>query len=116
MVFGQWLVVGLFVDGWAHNNDKPESFFTPWHGLLYSGFVATAAWMTWLVACGVRRGAAVGDAVPLGYGPGLVGVAVFALGGVVDAVWHQVFGFEVDLEGPSRSAAPATWCCSSEGC
>ena len=98
VAFGTWLIVGLFVDGWAHNNGKPESFFTPWHGLLYSGFVATAAWMTWLVARPLRRGASVGAAVPEGYGPGLVGVAVFALGGVADAVWHQIFGIEVGLE------------------
>src|SRR5438445_725148 len=40
-----WLILGLFVDGWAHNHQKPESFFTPWHALLYSGFLATAAWL-----------------------------------------------------------------------
>ena len=43
MVFATWLIVGIFVDGWAHNNDKPETFFTPWHALFYSGFLATAA-------------------------------------------------------------------------
>lgn len=45
VAFAGWLVLGLFVDGWAHNTDKPETFFTPWHGLFYSGFVATALWM-----------------------------------------------------------------------
>lgn len=39
-----WLLVGLFVDGWAHVNLRSlESFFTPWHGLFYSGFFAVAA-------------------------------------------------------------------------
>ena len=30
------IVFGLFIDGWAHNHDRvDESFFTPWHALLY---------------------------------------------------------------------------------
>ena len=41
-LFGLWMIVGLFLDGWAHDNQKPESFFTPWHGVLYSGFTAAA--------------------------------------------------------------------------
>ena len=90
IAFTCWLIIGLFVDGWAHNNDKPETFFTPWHGLLYSGFVATALWV---VSRYQRHGRA-----PAGYGLGLVGVAGFALGGGVDMVWHMIFGVEVDLE------------------
>src|SRR3712207_9367096 len=44
-----WLMVGLFVDGWAHNNldTSLESFFTPWHALFYSGFTACAGWLAW---------------------------------------------------------------------
>jgi hypothetical protein len=78
------------VDGWAHNHQKPESFFTPWHALLYSGFLATAAWL-WS-RYERHRG------VPAGYGLGYVGVATFAIGGVFDMFWHLVFGVEVDLE------------------
>jgi hypothetical protein len=42
-----WLMIGLFVDGWAHNNldTSLESFFTPWHALFYSGFAACAGWL-----------------------------------------------------------------------
>ena len=75
-----WLIVGLFVDGWAHNNDKPESFFTPWHGLFYSGFTATALW---LLSRYRRHGS-----IPVGYGLGFLGLALFAAGGVADMVWH----------------------------
>lgn len=89
VVLGAWLILGLFVDGWAHNNAKPESFFTPWHGLFYSGYAATAAWM-W---SRYRRGG-----VPAGYGLGLIGVVAFAGGGIGDLVWHGIFGIEVDLE------------------
>lgn len=46
---GLWLVLGLFTDGWAHVNlPGLESFFTPWHAVLYSGFGATAAWIALL--------------------------------------------------------------------
>ncbi len=98
VAFATWLIVGIFVDGWAHNNDKPETFFTPWHALFYSGFLATAIWMLWMVQ---RRRAAGGTgvaAIPVGYGLGLLGVAAFAFGGVFDMTWHELFGIEVDLE------------------
>lgn len=98
VAFATWLIIGLFVDGWAHNAGEPESFFTPWHGLFYSGFALTATWMSWVVWRGLGPGAGLRSAVPAGYGLGLLGVAVFALGGVGDLVWHQLFGVEVDLE------------------
>lgn len=90
VAFTGWLILGLFVDGWAHNNDKPETFFTPWHGLFYSGFIATALWM-W--SRYQRHGRA-----PAGYGLGMVGVLGFAAGGVADMAWHSIFGVEIDLE------------------
>ncbi len=39
-----WWMGGLFVDAWAHSNvPQLETFFTPWHAVLYSGFLAVAA-------------------------------------------------------------------------
>ena len=40
-----WLFTGLYLDGWAHNNipDQIDSFFTPWHLVLYSGYAVSAA-------------------------------------------------------------------------
>src|SRR6266540_1124519 len=47
--------VALGADGWAHlNAPELESFFTPWHLALYSGFAALAGWIGWL---GRRHGA-----------------------------------------------------------
>lgn len=89
-----WMVSGLFIDGWAHNNNKPETFFTPWHGVLYSGFGAAVAW-------GVLRGRLdrrAGRDQPPGYALGGVGLLIFGLGGGADVVWHQIFGIEVNLE------------------
>ena len=91
MLFGTWLLVGLFIDGWAHTNlETLETFFTPWHALFYSGFTATAAW---IVYCVQRVGA-----VPHGYRAAVAGLVAFALGGVGDMTWHMVFGIEKDVD------------------
>jgi hypothetical protein len=90
-VLALWLIAGVFVDGWAHRHlSALETFFTPWHALFYSGFTAAALWMVYLV----RRHAG----VPVGYRLGIVGVGVFALGGIGDLVWHTMFGIETSLD------------------
>ena len=90
-VFGTWMIIGLFLDGWSHQANKPETFFSPWHLLLYSGFVAAVAWFGW---DGRRRGA-----TPT---PGdrwlTAGLVLFVTGAVGDGLWHEIFGIEVDLE------------------
>jgi hypothetical protein len=94
-----WLAGGLFLDGWAHSHVPTlETFFTPWHGVLYSGYAALAVS---LVPAGVWRGrpeGAVREWVPAGYGLGLLGAILFAVGGAFDLTWHTVFGIEVNLE------------------
>ena len=93
---GTWLMLGLFVDGWAHGNlEQLETFFTPWHAAFYSGFIATASWIAWQALRRPGRGLA---RVPLGYGLGLVGVVIFGIGGVGDLLWHSIFGIEQDVE------------------
>ena len=93
---GTWLMLGLFVDGWAHGNlQQLETFFTPWHAAFYSGFIATASWIGWQALRRPGRGLA---RVPLGYGLGLLGVVIFGIGGVGDLLWHSIFGIEQDVE------------------
>ena len=93
---GLWLILGLFSDGWAHHNIPDlESFFTPWHGVLYSGFAAAALWFVWLGRGGGLRWF---ERLPRGYGWGAVGIAVFALGGLADMTWHIMFGVEAGLD------------------
>lgn len=95
---GAWMVVGLYVDGWAHNTVRGlETFFTPWHGLLYSGFAAGAAWIG-LLAWRRRAGRTWWSALPPGYHAAAVGVALFGLGGLGDMAWHIAFGVEVGLD------------------
>src|SRR4029453_1445478 len=99
MLLGTWLLVGLVVDGWAHNNLQAlETFFTPWHALFYSGFVATAGWVV-ATATRARQPERSGlAAFPAGYGLAVVGVVVFAVGGAGDLTWHSIFGIEQDVE------------------
>ena len=90
-VFGTWMIIGLFLDGWAHQANKPETFFSPWHLLLYSGFVAAVAWFA---LDGMRRGASA--ARPDRWLT--AGLVLFVTGAVGDGIWHEIFGIEVDLE------------------
>lgn len=94
-VFSIWSVVGLFLDGWSHRHDKPETFFTPYHLVLYSGFAAAVLWSATEAARQRRAGDAF--AVPGGRLT-ILAAAMFALGGGADMVWHEVFGVEADTE------------------
>jgi hypothetical protein len=86
-----WFQGGAYLDAWAHGHvPELETFFSPWHGVLYSGFAAVAACLLWKF---FRPGG-----LPDGYRLSLVGAAFFALGGVLDGVWHTIFGVEVDVE------------------
>ncbi|MGY0235187.1 hypothetical protein [Longispora urticae] len=98
--FGAWLVGGALADGWAHNNIRTlETIFTPWHAILYSGFIATGLWTVFLAH---RRRAAHRlwwrDAWPAGYRTGVIGAVIFFFAGNLDLVWHSVFGIETDLD------------------
>jgi len=95
-----WLTVGIFVDGWAHNRygESLETFFTPWHALFYSGFLAVAGWTLWLASRGHRAGRRGLSAFPEGYSLAAIGLPMFGLGGLGDLLWHTVFGIEVGIE------------------
>lgn len=86
-LLGVVFTLGTHVDGWAHTHviEGDEGFFTPWHGVLYSGWLAAAAWIY------LHRG------LP-GYRLGLIGAIGFGAGGLFDMVWHTAFGIEVDME------------------
>jgi hypothetical protein len=100
-----WTLVGVFLDGWAHSKyEIIDTFFTPWHGVFYSGFLAMALWIVWLVIRNHRPGVTWRDAIPTGYPMALVGLAIFVLGAVGDLSWHELFGAEVAGE---RLASPA---------
>ncbi|MDQ0897050.1 hypothetical protein QFZ80_000878 [Paenibacillus sp. V4I7] len=99
MLMGMWLIVGLFIDGFAHNHGVVETFFTPWHAILYSGYLACAVWIFYLTYQNKSRvsHATWVQAIPTGYKLGVAGVIIFFLGGLGDMYWHTVFGIEENI-------------------
>ena len=96
---GIWLLTGTYVDGWAHNNlPDLETFFTPWHAVLYSGFAACAAWLAVLTWRRRSPGTPWVSAIPAGYGAAAAGVFLFLASGVADLAWHSVFGIEQSIK------------------
>lgn len=93
-----WLGVGLYWDGWAHGHGLPDSFWTIWHAAFYSGFLATAIAILAPVVVARPRVGSWRAAVPAGYDRAIAGVAIFALGGVLDMVWHTLFGIEFSTD------------------
>lgn len=98
ILLGLWMVGGVHLDAWAHHQFEVETFFTPWHGVLYSGFLALAAVLMGTYINNLRRGYNWRHAMPDGYGLSLAGAGVFMVGGFADMLWHTLFGIEVDIE------------------
>jgi hypothetical protein len=99
VVLSLWFMVGLFLDGWAHNHiAELETFFTPWHGVLYTGYFAVAGLLTITQFRNVTRGYAFTRALPQGYFLSLIGVVLFFFGGISDFLWHEIFGIEQNSE------------------
>lgn len=96
---GVLLVAGVFTDGWAHfNRPSLETFFTPWHAILYSSLAVMTAWLAWVSWQATHGHVSEVRKVPDGYGLALVGAAVFALGGLGDMLWHIAFGIEIAVD------------------
>ena len=92
-------LVGLFIDGWAHNHlETIETFFTPWHALFYGSYLLLAIVFSGYVYAGVRAAGSWRHAIPAGYEWSAIGLALFAISGVGDMAWHIAFGIEVDTE------------------
>jgi len=107
--FGLWLMGALYTDGWAHLNvPGMETFFTPWHAVLYSGFAALAlctarlGWKQWRArpheSASHSWPLRARMAFPPGYGLSAIGVGVFLLGGVGDMLWHTLLGIETGID------------------
>ncbi|MDQ4142541.1 MAG: hypothetical protein M3198_02175 [Actinomycetota bacterium] len=95
-LLGTVIVVGLFLDGWAHLNleTKLAPFLEPWHAVMYAGFVASGAW---IMTRNQRRFRFQPSQLPRGYGLAVVGMAIAGVGVVGDALWHVIFGVETGV-------------------
>ncbi len=50
LVASAWLVIGLQLDAYAHaTTPQLETFWTPWHGVLYSGIAASGFTLLWIM-------------------------------------------------------------------
>ena len=98
-VLGLLIVAAVYLDGRAHVLGLPDSFFTPWHALLYGSLATLIGWLA--VICrraAVRRSGDRLAVVPAGYARALIGAAVFAAGGAADMIWHQIFRVEFGID------------------
>jgi hypothetical protein len=94
-----FLIFGLFLDGWAHNNGRVDTtFFTPWHAVLYGSFALIGLLLVITQLRNVMKGHRFDRALPRGYGIALIGVLLFAAAGGGDFIWHEIFGFEANLD------------------
>ena len=101
LVASAWLVSGLQLDAYAHaTTPELETFWTPWHGVLYSGIAVSGLTLVWLmrprlpVIPTYRTLLALPNALRVP----LIGMALLLVGGGVDTLWHNVFGIEQGLE------------------
>ena len=80
----------MALDGWAHAHGAVDNtFFTPWHAILYIGLFGSTAWYGWLTRRQVR---------PVNiHRIGFALLPVVAVCGVADLAWHSIFGFELDI-------------------
>ena len=94
-----WLESGTFLDAWAHNNiPRLETFFTPWHAVLYSGLLAAAIMIFAPIFINHRRGATWREAIPQGYELTVLGIGLMFFVGIGDMTWHVLFGVEQNID------------------
>jgi Tol biopolymer transport system component len=98
-ILSVWLIGGFYVDIWAHAHGQvDDTFFTPWHALLYSGAASFGVATGILAILGKPRSVPIREVLAGPYRQSFIGAVVFAVGGVFDLAWHTAFGFEVEVE------------------
>jgi hypothetical protein len=85
-----WISSGFFLDAWAHGHVPVETFFTPYHGVFYSGMLAM---IVVLAAYWVRH-----RGLPEGYRLAVLGIPIFLIAGVGDLIWHLLLGIEEGVD------------------
>jgi hypothetical protein len=97
-VCGVWISGGFFLDAWAHGHVPVENFFTPYHAVFYSGMLALALVILGFALQNRRLGYSWSNSVPRPYRLALLGIPIFALGGIGDMIWHHVLGIEEGVD------------------
>lgn len=97
-VLAALVVAGVFQDGWAHNHGLvDQSFFTPWHAVLYGTMAVNGLVLLGYGIGNLRRGYTFANALPYGYWLSAAGVCLFLVGGLLDLLWHTLFGIEENI-------------------
>lgn len=97
MILGMfWFLGGAWIDASAHTyiDSALETFFTPWHAMLYSGYMFVFVFYIYTKH----------KVKDYKFDVGLLGGAVFAVGGASDLLWHTYIGIEEGIE-PLLSAS-----------
>ena len=93
------LITGAYLDAWSHIHIPDlESFFTPSHGVLYTGGAMVSFLMVWTMFRNLRAGFPLTRSIPKGYLTGVFGFVILMVSGIGDMFWHTIFGIEQDLE------------------
>ncbi len=94
-----WFVGGAYTDAWAHNNiPRLKTFWTPWHGILYSGLAFLIFSLAAVLVINYRRGANWHQFIPQGYQFAYLAIPLIVLTGLGDMTWHLLFGVEQNLD------------------
>lgn len=93
-----WISAGFFLDAWAHGHVPVETFFTPYHGVFYSGMFVTMLAIAIFVARNRAHGYAWRDCVPAPYRLAMLGIPIFVLAGIGDMLWHLALGIEEGVD------------------
>lgn len=99
-VLAALVMAGVIQDGWAHNHGLvDQSFFTPWHAILYSCMALSGIVLAVAGLRNLSRGYRFRNGLPYGYWTSAIGVVLFATGGIFDLFWHTLYGIETDITG-----------------
>jgi hypothetical protein len=101
LVASAWLVTGLQLDAFAHaTTPQLETFWTPWHAVLYSGIAVCGLTLVWLLRSRLPVIPTYQTvlALPNALRVPVLGMAFLLLGGGIDTLWHNIFGIERGLE------------------
>jgi hypothetical protein len=93
-----WIASGFFLDAWAHGHVPVETFFTPYHGVFYSGMLAMILVLGIFIVRNRLRGYRWIDAVPRPYRLALLGIPIFIVAGIGDMLWHLMLGIEEGVD------------------
>ncbi len=85
-----WFLIGTWIDSSAHIylSQEIESFFTPWHAVLYSGYAFS------VVSAAYVKNSVKDYRVDVG----ILGAVIFGIGGGLDVLWHTFLGIEQGVE------------------